>query len=354
MAQFAPRLFVVAAWCCQCVASDMRWRESLLEQARLRIQTWYVDPELIEAPQTRDGITLRMLKKDMQCGGDVVPVTFAEFDVVGVRPVDIFNTMLDTGGQSKWNRMCSSAIPLGDFEDKGARGWAVVFDIPFLDKREFVQWQVSDADFDKEDFWLVFSTQSNDVLRKKHTVQMETVDSQNCLGAYHITKNAKGSHVIITQHVNAHPPFMFPLHKVLDFFPPAWQGTVNFVREMSENARQLSASGSSADKTDAPEFMLRQVARQPRNSALTPSAPGLRVMNRAEVFSLQRPKAPRQSKTRLGPLESAALIVLIPGLTFIGFKAGRFVAHRLGAPMQQGTTRNEASAELEHEESLIE
>lgn len=354
MSQLAARLFVAAACCFQGVASDTRWRETLLEQARLRIQSWYADPDLTEAPQTRNGITLRMLKKDMLCGGDVVPVTFAEFDVVGARPVDIFNTMLDTAGQTKWNRQCSSATALGDWEDKGARGWAVVFDVPFVEKREFVQWQVSDADLDKEDFWLVFSTQGNDELRKKHTMQKEAVDSQNCLGAYHITKNAKGSHVIVTQHVNAHPPFMFPLHKVLDFFPPAWQGTVDFVKEMSDNARQLSASGSSADKTDAPAFMLRQAALQPRNSVLTPSVAGLRVMNRAEVFPMRQPKAAGQAQARLGPLESAALILLIPGLAVIGFKAGRFVANRMEASMQQGITRNEASPELEHEEALIE
>lgn len=342
MSSLALPLGIIAAWFCQCAMSDMRWREILLEQAHTRIESWYTDPSLMEAPKTRDGITVSIMKQDMQCGGDAVPVTFAEFDVVGARPVDIFNTMLDTSAQKDWNNQCSGAASLGEWQDQGARAWAVNFQIPFLSSREFFQWQVADAKFDSEEFWLVFSTQNNEELHQKSTISKGTVDSQNCLGGYHITKIANGAHVIITQQVNVHPMFAFPLHQILDFFPPAWQGTLNFVNQMSSAARLRAANVSSKYATVAPAFMLREVST---DTAL-PSVSGLRLVDRAEAFPKVEPKAVAQA--RVSPLQTVALILLVPSfficVASIGFGTGHCAARRI----------EEASIDLENEALCVE
>lgn len=255
----ATHCFILVVYSCICrgVLSEERLRELLLGQARTRILNWYPDSSLTEAPKHKDGVSISMLRKDMMCGGDIVPVTFAEFDVVGVRPVDIFNTMLDTPRQKDWNPQCKSVTPVGDWRDRGVRAWAVVFEIPMLSNREFTQWQAADADFEKQEFWLVFSTHQNEELLKLNPLGSGAVDSQNCLGAYHITKTAAGSHVIITQNVNPHPFFQFPLHMILDLFTVAWTGTIDFITQMSDRAKHLGSNVSNTNTTtDAPAYML--------------------------------------------------------------------------------------------------
>jgi len=350
MLSFSMRWVIIFVWFCRAAMADQRWRETLLAEAHLRIQTWYTEPSLLEAPKTRDGITMRLMKQDMRCGGDSVPVTFAEFDVEGARPVDIFNTMLDTAGQRKWNHACSSASPIAEREEEGARAWAVVFEIPFVSKREFLQWQVADANFAKEDFWLVFSTQKGEELRKQRPIEAGAVESQNCLGAYHITKGPKGAHVVVTQQVNVHPAFMFPLHQVLNFFPPAWQGTIDFVKQMSGNARQRALSGSSTNSTLAPAFMLRTEApRLSEPSTILPMVPSLSVVDRAEVFPiLEHDPKPL---ARPSALMCAMLIVLIPigfvCMASLGFGTGRIVAQKMDSFVRLGAARKNANTDLE-------
>lgn len=325
---FAMRLFIVAAWLCQGAVSQKRWREVLLEQAHKRIEDWYTNPQLVEAPRTRQGIAVRMMKNDMMCGGDTVPVTFAEFDVEGARPVDVFNTMLETNKQKDWNNQVRSAVPIGDWPDEGARAWAVTFNIPLVNAREFIQWQVADADFANEDFWLAFSTQNNGDLERRHPVDGGTVESQNCLGAYHITKTLTGSHVIITQQVNVHPFFNLPLHQILDFFPVAWQGTINFVHEMSANARKLAALGAPLNNASAPAFMLAEPPQMQHNTSLVEQP---QFVSRAEAFA--EPTAVTEAKASW--LHIAFLVLAVPSciLCFAsaGFGAGRWAARGLEA-----------------------
>lgn len=344
----------------------MRWREILLGQARERIQTWYTDPSLMEAPKTRSGIAVSMMKQDMQCGGNAVPVTFAEFDVSGARPVDVFNTMLDTSAQTQWNHQCASATPLAERPEQGARGWSVVFDIPMVSNREFKQWQVVDADFVKQEFWLVFSTQNNEELQQKSQPLQGAVESQNCLGAYRITQGPNGAHVVITQHVNVHPFMSISMHQIMDLFPAAWQGTVNFVNQMGGSARQLALSGSDLTATDAPAYMLSEPppqAQEDRAQASTlPSVAALRLVGREDVFPKIEPKAVAQA--RISPLQCLALVLFALSLfvcgTFAGVGTGRCALQRAETFTQlanQDTRQThelqEDPADLEMEDSLL-
>lgn len=304
----ALRCIVFAACFSSSVAAD-RWREVLLREARERILSWYTNASLVEAPQIRSGINVSMKKQDMLCGGDTVPVTFAEFDVVGARPIDVFHTMLETSKQKEWNPQCASATRLGDFPHRGVRAWAVTFNIPFVSKREFLQWQAADANFSKEEFWLVFSTQKNEELRKISPVPAGSVESQNCLGAYHITKTHAGAHVVITQHVNVHPFFMFPLHQVLSFFPPAWQGTIDFVNQMGRHSKELATSASPANFSQEPAFMLEAASKQLDKL----SSPG--IINRDEIFPKMGLESVADSTARRHTqaiLRCAVLVLLHP------------------------------------------
>lgn len=260
-----PWIFASSIWLC--AASSPTWREVLLQQARLRIGKWYRDPNLVETPEVRSGISLTMLKHDQVCANDIVPVTFAEFDIQGARPVDVFNAMLDTPAQRDWNPQCAAVKALGDWHDEGARAWAVNFHILFLNV-EIFQWQVADANFASEEFWLVFSTQNNSELLIKSPLVSGATESSNCLGSYHITKGMNGSHVVITQHVNAHPIFPFPLHDILKLFPLAWKGTIDFVGELRARAKYQASLGWSASRTVAPAFMLSREQKESDESPL--------------------------------------------------------------------------------------
>jgi hypothetical protein len=294
-----------------------------------------------------------MLKQDQPCGGDNVPVTFAEFDVQGAEPVDVFHTMLDTPAQKAWNPQMSSVKSLGDWKAEGARAWAVIFALPLISAREFVQWQVADANFSSQEFWLVFSTQNNGQLKKVNPIQSGATESQNCLGAYHITKKAGGgAHVIVTQQVNAHPFFAFPLHQVLNLFPPAWKGTMDFVKQMSGRARYLATSGST---TDVPQYMLQgpQVAARTATAAPVPAGDGrdqsqnvraavgattsvapIMMVDRAETFpELQSTSKSEEAGFTL--FGSGASFVMAPLLCLCfaaaGFGAGRCAGSKVQA-----------------------
>lgn len=247
------------SWSYLAVVGSERWREVLLTQAHQRM-SWLSDSRLIEQCGTREGIQLYMLKEDQMCAGDVVPVTFAKFVVNGVRPVDVFNTMLNTVEQKDWNPQAASITPLGDYPDLGARAYAVDFALPVVSDRELFQWQVADADFEKEEFWLAFSTEQNERLKAITSFAPGATESSNCLGAYHITKTAEGTHVVITQHVNAHPPFPFPLHQIMNFLPAAWKGIVDFVTELKQRSQYQNGLDWQANRISGPAFMLQKAS----------------------------------------------------------------------------------------------
>jgi hypothetical protein len=232
----------------------------LLDQAHERILHWLGDPSLIEHCGTREDINLFMLKEDQMCAGSVVPVTFAEFTVKNARPVDVFNTMLNTKDQKKWNPQAAAIFHLGDYPSLGARAYAVDFALPIVSDRELFQWQVADADFQSDEFWLVFSTENNEQLKAKQPLAAGATESSNCLGAYRITRSPEGAHVIITQHVNAHPPFPFPLHQIMNFLPAAWKGVVDFVTNLKQRSQYQLGLGWPDDRVAGPAFMLQNAS----------------------------------------------------------------------------------------------
>lgn len=197
-----------------------------------------------------------MLKHDLKCGGARVPVGFAEFEVPGARPVDVFNTVMNVASQPDWNPKCNQMKHVGDWPEEGVRGWDNVFNLIFDKKLEFLVWQVSEADFVNEDFWMVTSTKHNGKLRQISPRQENWVESDNCLGAYHIRKSPNGTHVVITQHVNGAVGLWFPFHVILEVFPVAWKGMINFISQLSKASLNQSSLGWTARQTSVPTWMV--------------------------------------------------------------------------------------------------
>lgn len=228
----------------------------MLAEAQTRIGVWHRSPAMLEPPLVKDGIALSMLKHDMGCGGGAVPVGFAEFIVPDVRPVDVFNTVMNVAGQANWNPKCDTMKFVGNWAEEGARGWDNVFNLIFNRKLEFLVWQVADVDFEREDFWMVTSTQNNSLLRAKSPKDKLWIESHNCLGAYHISKNGTGARVVITQHVSTPMNFFFPFHEILKVFPFAWKGMLDFIKALSQQSKSQRLLGWSDNQTQQPQWLL--------------------------------------------------------------------------------------------------
>jgi len=213
---------------------------------------------LLEQPLEKDNISLTMLKHDLQCGDMAVPVGFAEFEVVGARPVDVFNTVMNVSAQPDWNSKASSVLLVGSWPEDGARGWDNAFNLIFDKKMEFLIWQVADADFENEEFWMATSTSNNDELRKLSPQRPDWIASDNCLGAYRIRKSPRGASVVVTQHVNTRLGIWFPFHQVLQVFPIAWEGMVLFIQALMKASVGQSSRKWAMNRTVAPSWMLPQ------------------------------------------------------------------------------------------------
>lgn len=250
------RLVAVGLGLSNNAAAQRGLRESLLAEARLRLSGWYSNQSLIEEPLIKNGVSLSMLRQDLSCEGSAVPVGFAEFEVVGARPVDIFNVVMNISGQKAWNPKVSSMRHVDDWPEEGISGWDNVFNLIFDKKIEFLVWQVADADFQKEEFWMATSTRHNTLLRSKSPAQANWIESANCLGGYYIRRSPRGSRVVITQHVNTELGFWFPMHSILRMFPAAWQGMVDFIAHLSSQSRHQASLGWNATQLSAPAWML--------------------------------------------------------------------------------------------------
>jgi hypothetical protein len=236
----------------------------------------------------------------------------------------------------------------------------VKFSIPVINDREFLQWQVAEANFTSEEFWLVFSTQNNDELKKISPIQAGATESQNCLGAYHITKHAEGAHVVITQNVNPHPFFPFPMHQVLSIFPPAWAGTLDFVHQMSENSRKLAAIGSSHNFTDAPPYMLQGPMQSSMQQPDT--SPSLKIVGRAEAFPALKPSKASEIGSSFPGSGMFLVIGVLSAVAFAvaGFSVGRLTAGKIDtlisrsrfAQIQSRDTSFDSTASAFHQEHL--
>lgn len=247
------------------VSQGQRLRQDLLDLAHFRLDEWYLDQSHLEDAKEKDGVTFRMSKEDKACGQDGVPLTFVEFDVDDVRPVDVFNVLADAASQSNWDGHCQRMAPLGDQQNFQARGFAGLFPVPAMSSREVYEWQVVSANFSSEEFWVVFSTLENDEIRQRKSPEAGAVQMENCLAAYRITRKATGTgvHVLNTQQVNSHP---YPL--TARFVEnSAWGTSVEFANALRGQASKQAAQHWPLNQTVVPDWMLQSRSCEANGSA---------------------------------------------------------------------------------------
>jgi len=90
-------------------------------------------------------VTFRLSKEDKECGGDGVPLTFLEYEIEGVRPVDVFNVLTDAQKEPEWDTHCAKMDLIGEMRSKQARGFDSVWVAPGtpVSAREGIEWQAT-------------------------------------------------------------------------------------------------------------------------------------------------------------------------------------------------------------------
>lgn len=279
------------------------FRSELLVLARKRL-AWYGDLDNFEAPKEQDGISYRLSKDDKVCGGDGVPITFMEYDVSGARPVDVFNVLVDAVNQTLWDRSLARMDLVLDDQPRQARGFVGRwFGVKPLADRAGFEWQVLAANTSSETFWVIFSTLNNEDIHQRKEFPSGSVELQNCLCAYRITKSSDGSsaHVVNMQQVNSHP---FPLtaRQVQNMAAPTLFAYVNALRAQ---AKRQFLMGWAYNRTVAPSWMFGEKACETSSASVS-----LRdsLMQRA-TSELYRPIAQRgeEMPVRLLPGGGGAL-----------------------------------------------
>lgn len=232
----------------------MPQRKALLELARDRLENFYANKGNLEDPKEADGIVFRLSKADKSCAGDMVPLTFLEFDVPNARPVDVFNVIMAAENETQWDKAPSEMRVIGEWKRYQARGVVGFFDAKPLSTREIHEWQVASANFTSEEFWVVYSTLENDQLRNKEPLRAGATEMQNCLCAYRITPKAGGGvHVLNTQQINEHP---WPLN-ARSVANLGWQTSAAFGSHLRAASEAQEKKGWAANKTVAPAWMLK-------------------------------------------------------------------------------------------------
>lgn len=224
-----------------------RLREALLKEAEERLTTWYADKSSLELPFYRDGAQVQISKGECLCdtpGGDgQVPLTFGQFDVDGADPVDIFNVLTDWRKQTSWDPTVtqSKEVPGNWTMEDGVQALQLIYPtgIILTPDREILEWVAYRADFQEQEFWVVYSTLNNERIREVSQPIPGTVQMQNCLGGYWIRPkpDGTGSHVLFTQHVNLHPPNLVSAKFVFDV---SWGKEIDYVNLLRHRSQQQS------------------------------------------------------------------------------------------------------------------
>jgi hypothetical protein len=180
-------------------------------------------------------------------------MTFGTFDVDGVDPLDVFNVLVDTAHQMKWDSLLSGEKELGEVREQRARGVEELYDAhPFQD-REVFEWQCFNASHDYKELWVAFSTEHNQELHDTAQRADSVVAAQDCLAAYHVlAREGGGARVTFTTQVNAHP-FLVTQGFIFNIM---WTKTVDYINALREQAilraKSRMAAGEVAKSSVSP------------------------------------------------------------------------------------------------------
>eukprot|EP00440_Ansanella_granifera_P014477 gb/GFBE01015734.1/.p1 GENE.gb/GFBE01015734.1/~~gb/GFBE01015734.1/.p1 ORF type:complete len:476 (+),score=103.71 gb/GFBE01015734.1/:1-1428(+) len=252
--------------------NDMSIREALLKEARKRLTQWYEDKASLNLPYWSLKAKIQQTKQWYHCdwtGSKMrVPITFGEFNVTDVRPVQVFNVLADMKDQTKWDDTVSEVNILGDFKSDSVRGVQMLLPsgIWLVPPREVFQWSAFNGSLKDEEFWFAVTTLENDRLHEVRHVNREAVQADNCMGAYWVRPCPRGgekvcppgnpqnccpdggSRVLFTSHVNVHPPALITAKSIFDV---SWPKQVEWINALKKRARLSNKTAVSASADDS-------------------------------------------------------------------------------------------------------
>jgi hypothetical protein len=277
-----------------------RVRESLLQEAYLRLTTWYDNPSLLLPPMRRDGFMVQLSKEDVPCdapyGSDMTPVTFGSFNISDVRPIDVFNTLTDVDHQLSWDISINHLHRLGEWQSEGVRGLAFTYPSgsSVIADREVFEWAAYSANFFAQEFWLVFSSLGATRLDAIRPRQGDAVPIENCLVAYRIREQSGGTLVTFTHHQNLNLPLMMSGR---DAFQLSWGHVADWANALRSQSQLVAEQRRKSKDSVLPTWLLKgpQIKhRAPVRDPMTPfnlTAKNVRILLADEPRVKQVPRA---------------------------------------------------------------
>mmetsp|Transcript_52443 Transcript_52443/g.125304 ORF Transcript_52443/g.125304 Transcript_52443/m.125304 type:complete len:692 (-) Transcript_52443:235-2310(-) len=284
---------VLASTLLYAASASESFRNSLLELAHDRLEVQYADKGSLDDPKERDAVKYQLSKDDKACGDDGVPIMYLDFEIEGARPVDAFNVLADALSQPTWDSACAQVEPLVEMRNLQARGLAATFLAKPLSSREAFEWQVLSANVTLQEFWVVYTTEGNDDLKARRSLDPDAVEMQNCLGAYYLRPSANGVHVLGTQQVNSHSS---PL-SARTVANMAWGQTIDWAVAFRKASQKQAALHWNDTKTSVPSWMYTD---QPCSAAEAEDHVRTGLLERAEA-EFQIPQRGKEHSTSALP-----------------------------------------------------
>jgi hypothetical protein len=233
--------------------------------------------------QTAIGLSIWMSKIDLECGGNLMPYYYIEFEVPGARPVDVFNVLADVADQSTWLcDACTSDILKNNLQEK-VQGLQNSIKTPVVGWHQFYEWIAYEANFETEDFLLgvVGDQLGNLSLEELHEIQPPMQGAANapmCFSFSHITRIPGGSHVVQMTHFNpSMPPIPFITPRTI--FPFVWPMVVQRVPKIMARAKWQAARNWNDTQLTVPVELVQEryseVAASFAASGFSPESPSI-------------------------------------------------------------------------------
>jgi len=226
-------------------------REAFVQEVHNRIQKYLNQSLDLDNPRHKAGVIFRLTRTSLLCGGSMVPVMFGEFNISGVRPIDVVNVIADYQSGTAWCSSCKSFKLLGEWPKQRLRGILGLFGAWPAQDRQAYNWQMVDMDGCSKSYMFVTTSQFSDVLQQRQPLNPDAVKFDNCLTGYSVRTIQAGVHVVFSQHVNPHP-FLVSERQVLNV---AWGKIVHHVTELRHRALWQRKRAWADNQTNMPLWL---------------------------------------------------------------------------------------------------
>lgn len=273
---------------------ELSYRHKALIELKERMHAWYPNLSMFHdiRHNKKLGISARTTKQAMPCGNRTpTEVTFLEYLVHDVRPVDVFNVLADCENLPKWDSALESCRLLHPSGDRRARGFrSVAFHTPLSSRPLLVStsWQMAAADFAGQNFYLVESSLGNDELQLDDLPPVNSVEAYTCFNGMRINADKQG--VRVTQAVQLASANDTSQRRDSTEIPVLW------LKELRGRSKDQFAFGWNVNSTVFPSWLL--------NEGCKPQSP---TRFRTSVLSSLRSKLAAQAERVPSPEKGMVL-----------------------------------------------